>query len=109
MTSSAGYIYEGEFSENTLNGVGKITNIQNVEYLGYYKEMELQGGFGRINYPDGSFYEGGIKSFEKSGVGVQNFVDGSSMKGMWINGGFVGAAIPVSIAMALCVISYFVV
>lgn len=69
MTLKSGLIYEGEFKDNNLNGVGKITNNLNIEYIGFFNDSELSN-FARVNYPDGSYFEGGVKEFGRSGIGI---------------------------------------
>ena len=107
MTLKSGLVYEGEFSNNSLKGVGKITNNLNIEYIGYFDNSEL-GNFARVNYPDGSYFEGVVKNFNRSGIGIQTFIDKSQLKGMWVNDKFIGAAIPVTITMGLCVLSFLI-
>ncbi len=42
----------------------------------------------RIDYIDGSYYEGSVKDGKRSGRGVYTFADGNKLDGLWVNDKF---------------------
>ena len=53
-------IYEGEFTNNILNGQGKITYANGDIYKGEFKNHKLNGQ-GKITYANGNIHEGIFK------------------------------------------------
>lgn len=69
-----GSVYEGDFSENNINGIGSIifncnNNLITKKYSGEWKNNNIEG-FGIMTWSDGKQYEGSFVKNCKHGFGV---------------------------------------
>ena len=55
-------------------------------YIGYVNNRNIPHGYGRVNYNDGSFYEGEFVDGSFNGYGKNTWVSGSYYEGYWVNG-----------------------
>ena len=62
-----GAMYQGEWKENTLNG------------------KKVSHGYGIVNWPDETNYEGNWSNGLKHGFGKQTFINGNLYEGEWKN------------------------
>jgi len=101
------HVYEGEWSNDTMTGVGRLTQPDQSGYTGGW-EASLQHGVGCLvasdksrylgewsqgkmhgeggyTWPDGALYVGQFKDGEKSGKGRLRWVSGMIYDGEWLN------------------------
>ena len=79
-----GINYEGEWDNNTKNGIGIEKFKDGAIYKGEFKNG-YKHGIGTYYWSDGSQYEGEFKSNLLEGYGIYKFKDGSFCSGFWIS------------------------
>ena len=79
-----GINYEGEWDNNTKNGIGVEKFKDGAIYKGEFKNG-FKHGIGTYYWVDGSQYEGEFKSNLLEGYGIYKFKDGSFCSGFWIS------------------------
>lgn len=81
----SGDIYEGEFSNNLKNGIGRYHHkLDQSVYTGEFKDG-LRCGFGKLECQD-FIYIGDWENGQKSGKGYQYYKSGTWYYGEWLNG-----------------------
>ena len=80
-----GSVYEGEFKNGLRNGQGKYTMSDGFVYEGTWRDDQIQGA-GVARYPTGQIYEGQFKQGVPHGKGTMTFADGTIYEGSWLNG-----------------------
>ncbi|KAF8565987.1 hypothetical protein P879_01891 [Paragonimus westermani] len=79
-------LYEGELRNGLLHGKGKFTwSEDGVCYTGDFSNNEISGT-GRIEWPDGSYYEGEVVRGMRHGQGTYFHPSGLRYVGQWNNG-----------------------
>lgn len=71
-TTKDGSIYDGEWSNDKMNGVGKLTHHSGACYAGEFVNNQFHGR-GLYTWPNGSSYEGDFNENRLEGKG--NFTD----------------------------------
>eukprot|EP00997_Jenningsia_sp_PLL12_P010918 NODE_831_length_1425_cov_90.010174_g689_i0.p1 GENE.NODE_831_length_1425_cov_90.010174_g689_i0~~NODE_831_length_1425_cov_90.010174_g689_i0.p1 ORF type:complete len:365 (+),score=71.55 NODE_831_length_1425_cov_90.010174_g689_i0:251-1345(+) len=80
-----GGTYEGERNNAGVpHGAGKLKSFNNILFEGTFVHGFLCGE-GRITWPGGSYYVGGVHKFRREGFGTMTFVSGAYYKGEWKN------------------------
>ncbi len=77
-------IYEGLFKDNFLNGFGKITLADGSSYEGNFIDNKLNGK-GIYIFNNGDKFEGDFKESKFNGQGIVYYLKGGTLKGTWIN------------------------
>ena len=79
---------EGDFINNYPNGFCFATELNGFIYVGDCKmsSESIYNGIGKMIFPDGSIYEGGVKDGSLHGNGIYTDIDGSRYEGNWLNG-----------------------
>jgi len=77
-TTTEGSIFEGEWSNDKMNGIGKLSHPSGGCYVGDFVNNQFQG-HGQYTWPNGSSYEGDFVENRLEGKG--NFTDTDSQ--MW--------------------------
>lgn len=106
-----GDVYEGDFSSDKRHGKGTFLFQQGSMYRGdfaygnfegygwyefdegYYEGSWADGvyeGIGSLIYKDGSHYTGRFRGGAADGMGEEKKADGTSKRGLWRNGEFIG-------------------
>ena len=80
-----GSVYEGEFKNGLRHGQGKYTMPDGFIYEGTWLDDQIQGA-GVARYPTGQIYEGQFKQGVPHGKGTMTFADGTIYDGSWLNG-----------------------
>ena len=92
QTWSNGTIYEGNWENNVISGVGKLTDplpLGKVMYIPTYQgnfENNQKSGHGTMIYADGSVYTGDWQNDTMHGNGRIQYKDGDIYVGSWVNG-----------------------
>lgn len=84
-TSAKGWVYEGDFADDTMTGYAKIVFANG----GYYEGGFLNGkrnGTGKEKLTDGTIYEGEYQNDKKQGMGKYTFTSGAEYVGITIDG-----------------------
>jgi hypothetical protein len=80
-----GYLFEGNWELNQLQGSGILVKDNHEVYKGEFVDGRIVEG--RLYYPNGSTYEGTFdKHFLKSGQGKETSIDGSVYTGEFLEG-----------------------
>ncbi|EPZ35906.1 hypothetical protein O9G_003551 [Rozella allomycis CSF55] len=64
-----GYVYEGEWLNDMMNGTGTLVYPNGESYKGEFKENKFEGK-GKYVWPNGIVYEGEWKDGKMDGIGV---------------------------------------
>ncbi|XP_032229987.2 MORN repeat-containing protein 2 isoform X1 [Nematostella vectensis] len=86
--TTSGLCYQGNWSDDKMNGKGKLIHPSRAVYEGEFVNNEFSG-FGRYTWADGSSYEGNFSDNKLEGYG--NFTD---VKGQVWYGNFTHKAAP---------------
>ena len=79
-------LYEGEFNNDQIEGVGKIIFLKSrTEYTGIFKEGKIEG-YGRFKWSNGEKYEGEVKDGKMHGAGKYFYKNGKIFEGYFDNG-----------------------
>ncbi len=84
-----GAIYEGEFSDNNINGKGKLTIPDKGTYEGNFINGKKDGQ-GTITFSNGDIYTGEWKEDKMSGQGQYTFANGDTYEGSFLENKFNG-------------------
>jgi len=76
-------------SGDCINGKGEIVYIDGSHYRGYFRDSKPHGQ-GIFTYPNQEKYEGSFKNGVPHGRGILYQQDGSTQKGHWMDGEFIG-------------------
>ena len=79
---NSGEKYFGDFIDDKRHGKGTMTYANNKKYVGPFKDGK-ESGEGMTTWPDGTTYAG---DFSQNGLGTKTSLDGSTMKGAFVNG-----------------------
>jgi len=89
-------ILKGDFTDNVINGKGKITFKEHYrkgdEYVGKLQAGYMTG-YGTYHYSDGRKFTGDFMVNVKHGSGEMKWTEGYSFKGTWKNGKLIGSGI----------------
>ena len=86
MTYANGDVYEGEFSNDEILGIGKFTYYKTGDvYEGNIKNGKKTGQ-GKYSYLDGTCYEGNYDRDMPNGQGKLTFFDGAVYEGNFVDG-----------------------
>jgi len=80
-----GSIYNGQWKEKKMHGLGVLSYANGVKYEGEFYENTFQGQ-GIIEYPDGTKYEGHFIAGKRHGHGTIYHLNGNFIQGNWIDG-----------------------
>ena len=87
------YYYVGYFSNNKIDGYGRIQFINSEdgesEYEGFFKENNIEGK-GIMKWKNGNIYEGEMKDNTMNGQGTLRLNNGLTFKGFFKDGKFAG-------------------
>jgi len=90
---SNGDKFVGNYVDNIRNGKGIQTSIVGDKIEGVWKDGKFVSGTGKLVYPDGSIYLGGLILHEDTikphGKGIKSSTIGSKIDGVWKDGKFV--------------------
>ena len=86
--NSVDNLYEGEFAMNKKCGQGKLIFNDGRVFIGRFKKDQMREG--KMNFQDGSSYEGLLKDGKRCGFGLYVFSDESQYGGQWENDLFHG-------------------
>lgn len=78
-------VYEGEFMDNTFNGIGNYNWSNKRKYTGEWKDGKMHGK-GVFEWKDGRVYNGEFFDDLKQGFGEFKWVDGRIWRGNWEKG-----------------------
>jgi len=78
-------IYEGEFFEDKITGIGTLTWKNNDKYVGQFIDKKMHG-FGTYYWTDGSQYEGEYCDNIKIGKGIFKWNNGNVYEGLFLKG-----------------------
>ena len=79
-----GNIYEGEFFQDLMQGVGKMTYTNGDYYDGeWFENNRVSKGEGVLHLPDGSIYLGSFLDCLADGTGVMKYENGDVFEGLW--------------------------
>lgn len=78
-------IYQGEFSRNKKNGIGRFFFNSGDMYIGGY-ENDMRHGKGKYVWSDGSSWEGLFRNNQMHGVGIYSSSDGETWEVEYNNG-----------------------
>lgn len=84
-----GAIYDGEFSDNNINGKGKLTIPDKGTYEGNFINGKKDGQ-GTITFSNGDIYTGEWKEDKMSGQGQYTFANGDTYEGSFLENKFNG-------------------
>lgn len=83
MIMTGGYIYDGDFSSETMNSKWAMLYLpQMIIYEGPV-HLGQTSPVGMLLYPDGSIYYGMLKEFSRHGFGKLLHLNGSYYEGEW--------------------------
>ena len=88
MELTNGLQYNGGFSQNTLEGEGKIVYPSGETYEGEFSKGK-RDGYGTYTWPDGSSYSGHWSDDQMNGTGAYTYPkgsDGRKLSGSFVNG-----------------------
>jgi|688.fasta_scaffold03123_35 hypothetical protein len=91
QTWSNGTVYEGNWENNVISGVGRLTDplpLGEVMYIPTYQgnfENNQKSGHGTMIYADGSVYTGDWQNDTMHGNGRIQYKDGDIYVGSWVN------------------------
>ena len=74
-------VYEGEFAMDQKHGQGKLRFNKGGVFTGRFKKDKMREG--KLQYQDGSFYEGLLRDGKRCGFGLYVFSDKSQYEGQW--------------------------
>ena len=81
-------MYDGAWTDNNKDGIGKMTYKDQGTYYGYWKEGK-RSGEGVFTYPNQDLYSGNWANGNKEGQGTFIFFEtGMKMFGTWKEGNF---------------------
>eukprot|EP00435_Cladocopium_sp_Y103_P060545 s25_g22.t1 len=111
-SAEEGWVYNGQWLQNRMNGRGKVKWPNGIEYDGEWKDGIREGkgkltwadgssykgefqhncieGKGKKTLPDGSWFEGQFHDSELEGRGTFHWPDGTEFEGLWHNSEIVG-------------------
>jgi hypothetical protein len=81
----AGMVYEGDFDNDKMEGVGRCTFADGRQYSGQWREGHIEGT-GSMHWQNGSEYTGEYVRDKKHGHGTFKWPDGRSHSGEWKDG-----------------------
>lgn len=84
IDSSGIIIYNGDFENNSINGIGKCNIPNKYIYEGTMKD-NFPNGYGKYSYPNGTYFEGFVVDNKKQGYGKQSNLDGTLYIGFFEN------------------------
>jgi len=84
-----GSVYEGEFSQDQLQGLGVMKYASGEIRRGTFVAGQMEGK-GSILYSNHSRYEGELRAGSPNGTGRMEFADGSSYEGEFVSGKYQG-------------------
>lgn len=94
--SPNGSVYEGDFKQGVMHGIGTLTDAAGAVYTGAFSD-DRQNGRGRIEYKNGDWFEGNFESGKRQGRGTIYFAaKGAKYHGTWLNDDIVGPLSPVA-------------
>lgn len=79
------YVYEGEWSNDKMHGVGKFLYASGASYEGDWVD-NVYSGKGKYTFPDGTVYEGDFADNTMHGEGVYTDAAGHRWAGTFYNG-----------------------
>jgi hypothetical protein len=82
-------VYDGEWSYDKANGLGRYTHKNGATYEGYWKD-DVQHGKGKETWSDGAKYDGEYSYGKKHGYGKYTWNDGSHYSGNWEDNNITG-------------------
>jgi hypothetical protein len=88
-TFDNGNVYVGEFVNNRGHGFGRMEYADGSVYEGLYIDGEKNGN-GKFTYGNGSVYEGDSKDNMKHGYGRETYASGEVYEGQFIDGNMNG-------------------
>ena len=83
------YHYFGDFKRNCFHGFGRIELYDIGVYEGEFNDKEITG-LGIFKYSNGDYYEGYMNQGKKEGMGKFTTFDGKTREGKFYNDEFVG-------------------
>lgn len=92
ITWSSGISYEGDFCGGFLNGFGTMTNPDGSTYVGSWR-LNIQHGFGRKKYSNSDIYDGSWKEGAHEGSGKYAWSNGNMYIGNWKGGVMCGRGV----------------
>ena len=80
------YGHKGNYEKGAYHGFGILDYKNEFKYVGFFLKGKMDDPEkGKIEYPNGTIYKGGIKKGKKEGKGTINYEDGSSYIGDFSN------------------------